>query len=135
MRLQGKSAVITGSSRGIGRAVALRFAREGAQVVVNCVAARDKAEAVAREIRDSGGIAVVVQADVSERADAERLIARAIEAFGRLDVLVSNAGIIIDKPFVESSDDDWARSIGVNLTGFFNVTRAALKPMMQQRAG
>jgi 3-oxoacyl-[acyl-carrier protein] reductase len=135
MRLQGKSAIVTGSSRGIGRAVALHFAREGARVVVNCVTNRDKADAVAAEIRTAGGTAVVVQADVAQRADAERLIAGAIDAFGRLDILVSNAGIIIDKPFVDSTDEDWARSIGINLNGFFNVTRAALPAMMRQRSG
>lgn len=135
MRLKGKSAIVTGSSRGIGKAIALRFAEEGARVVVNCVTNRTKAEDVVKEIRAAGGTAVVVQADVAKRSDAERLIAEAISAFGRLDILVSNAGIIIDRAFVDSTDDDWARSIGINLGGFFNVTRAALKPMMQQRSG
>jgi len=135
MRLESKSAIVTGSSRGIGKAVALRFAKEGARVVVNCVANRDKAEDVAREIRAAGGTAVVVQADVAKRGDAERLIAEAVKAFGRLDILVSNAGIIIDRAFVDSTDEDWVRSIGTNLGGFFNVTRAALPLMMKQRSG
>ncbi len=135
MRLKDKSAIVTGSSRGIGRAVALRFARDGAKVVVNCVADTDKAEAVAKEIHKLGGEPLVVQADVSKRNEAERLVSSAIGAFGKLDILVSNAGIIIDKPFVESTDEDWARSIGINLTGFFNVTRAALPHMIGRRSG
>lgn len=132
MTLENKAAIITGSSRGIGRAVALRFARDGAKVVVNCVSTVDKAHAVAEEIRQAGGEAVVVQADVSKRADAERLIAEGIRAFGKVDILVSNAGIVIDKPFVESTDEDWARAIGSNLQGFFNVTRAVLPHMMEE---
>ncbi|MGD9741417.1 MAG: 3-oxoacyl-ACP reductase family protein [Dongiaceae bacterium] len=135
MMLKGKSAVVTGSSRGIGKAVALRFAREGARVCVNCVAARDKADAVAAEIGKAGGEAIVVQADVARKADAERLMAETAKAFGRLDILVSNAGIIQDRPFVESTDDDWTRAIEVNLHGFFNVTRAALPYMTKQKWG
>ncbi len=135
MMLKGKSAVVTGSSRGIGKAVALRFAREGAKVCVNCVATRDKADAVAAEIKKAGGEAIVVQADVAKKADAERLMAETAKAFGRLDILVSNAGIIQDRPFVESTDDDWTRAIEVNLHGFFNVTRAALPYMTKQKWG
>jgi NAD(P)-dependent dehydrogenase (short-subunit alcohol dehydrogenase family) len=135
MTLKGKSAIVTGSSRGIGHAVALRFARDGAKVVVNCVTNLDKAKAVADEIRGIGGEAIVVQADVSKRADADRLIASAIKSFGKLDILISNAGIIIDRPFTESTDEDWTRSIEINLKGFFNVARAALPHMMKQRSG
>jgi len=135
MNLKGKAAIVTGSSRGIGHAVALRFARDGAKVVVNCVTNLDKAKAVADEIRGIGGEAVVVQADVSKRADADRLIASAIKSFGKLDILISNAGIIIDRPFTESTDEDWTRSIEINLKGFFNVARAALPHMMKQRSG
>ena len=135
MDLKGKSALITGSSRGIGRAVALRFAKDGAKVVVNCVSTRDKADAVAKEIRAAGGEAVVAVGDVSKKADAERLVKSAIDNFGKLDILVSNAGIIIDRPFVESTEEDWARSIEVNLRGFFNMTRAALPHMIERRSG
>ncbi|MBI1775163.1 MAG: 3-oxoacyl-ACP reductase FabG [Proteobacteria bacterium] len=135
MTLKDKSAIITGSSRGIGRAVALRFASDGARVVVNCVANRTKADAVAQEIRNLGGEAIVIRADVSRRRDAERLIKGTVDAFGKLDILVSNAGIIIDRPFMESTDEDWERAIGTNLTGFFNVTRAALPHMIERRTG
>lgn len=135
MDLQNKSAIVTGSSRGIGKAIALRFARDGAAVVVNCVTNIDKAEAVAEEIRKAGGRAEAVQADVSKRADAERLVAEGIAAFGKVDILVSNAGIIIDKPFIESTDEDWTRAIETNLHGFFNVTRAVLPHMLERKYG
>lgn len=135
MDLHGKSAIVTGSSRGIGKAIALRFARDGARVTVNCVATVEQAEAVAREIREAGGEAIVLRADVSRREEAERLIAGTIEAFGKVDILVSNAGIVIDRPYVESTDEDWTRAIENNLHGFFNVTRAVLPHMIQRKQG
>ena len=135
MQLKGKVAVVTGSSRGIGQAVAERFARDGAKVVVNYVRNRQAAEAVVAGIRKAKGEAIAVKADVAKKADAERLIKAAIKAFGRLDILVSNAGIIIDRPFIESSDKDWMASIETNLHGFFNVCRAALPPMLKQKWG
>jgi 3-oxoacyl-[acyl-carrier protein] reductase len=135
MNLKGKTAIVTGSSRGIGKAVAERLAREGAKVVVNCVSTVDKAKAVADGIRKGGGEAIVVQADVSKRADAERLVAETVKAFGHLDILVSNAGIVIDKLFVDSTDEDWSRAIENNLHGFFNVTRAALPRMIERKYG
>ena len=132
MKLKGKTAIVTGSSRGIGRAIALRFARDGAQVAVNCVSTRDKAEAVAREIAEAGGEAVVVQADVSKRADADRLVAETTDAFGRVDILVSNAGIVIDKPFLDSTAEDWDAAIENNLRGYFNVCQAVLPRMIER---
>ena len=135
MQLTDKVAIVTGSSRGIGKAVAERFAREGARVVVNYVRSRKAADAVVAGIRKAGGEAVAVKADVSKRADAERLIKSAIKAFGRLDIVVSNAGIVIDRPFIESTDEDWIASIENNLHGFFNVCQAALKPMLKQKWG
>jgi len=135
MQLKGKVAVVTGSSRGIGRAVAERFAQDGAKVVVNYVRNRKAADEVVAGIRANKGEAVAVKADVAKKTDAERLIQAAIKAYGRLDILVSNAGIIIDRPFVESSDKDWMASIETNLHGFFNVCRAALAPMLKQKWG
>jgi 3-oxoacyl-[acyl-carrier protein] reductase len=135
MKLADKVAVITGSSRGIGRAVALRFAQEGARVVVNYREAAERAEAVVGEIVDKGGEALAVGADVSEKADTERLRDQALAAFGRVDIAVSNAGIIIDRAFVDSTEEDWERTIGTNLKGFFNVARAMLPPMIEQRSG
>ena len=135
MQLTDKVAIVTGSSRGIGKAVAERFAREGARIVVNYVRNKKAADAVAAGIRKAGGEAVAVKADVSKRADAERLIKSAVKAFGRLDIVVSNAGIVIDRPFIESTDEDWIASIENNLHGFFNVCQAALKPMLKQKWG
>ncbi|HEX4570932.1 MAG TPA: 3-oxoacyl-ACP reductase family protein [Dongiaceae bacterium] len=135
MQLKDKVAIVTGSSRGIGKAVAERFAREGARIVVNYVRNKKAADAVAAAIRKAGGEAVAVKADVSKRADAERLIKSAVKAFGRLDIVVSNAGIVIDRPFIESTDEDWIASIENNLHGFFNVCQAALKPMLKQKWG
>jgi len=135
MQLKDKTAIVTGSSRGIGKAVAERFAREGARVVVNYVRNRKAADAVVAGIGKAGGEAIAVKADVSKRADAERLIKSAIKAFGRLDIVVSNAGIVIDRPFIESTDEDWIASIENNLHGFFNVCQAALKPMLKQKWG
>ncbi len=135
MNLNDKCAVVTGAARGIGRAVALRFAGDGARVVVNYLVNRDKAEAVAEEIRGSGGEAAAIQADVRKRADAERLVAEAIGAFGHVDIMVSNAGIVIDKAFVDSDEDDWALAIETNLKGFFNVARAVLPHMIERGWG
>ena len=135
MDLKGKVAIVTGSARGIGRGVALRFARDGAQVTVNSVSSTDKGKAVVEEIRNAGGAAIFVQADVSRKADAERLIGDTIKAFGKLDILVSNAGIVIDRPFIESTDDDWTRAIENNLHAFFNVARAALPHMIERKCG
>jgi len=135
MDLRGKSAIVTGSTRGIGRAVALRFARDGARVAVNGVHNQEKGEAVAEEIRRAGGEAVVILADVSKKDQAERLIAQTCQAFGRVDILVSNAGIVIDKPFVESTDQDWDQAIENNLRGFFNVCRAVLPGMIERGYG
>ncbi|MCH7554870.1 MAG: 3-oxoacyl-ACP reductase FabG [Proteobacteria bacterium] len=135
MTLENKAALVTGSSRGIGRAIALRFAADGARVAVSCVTTRDKAEAVAREIEDGGGEAIVVQGDVSLRADADRMIAETTAAFGAVDILVSNAGIVIDKPFLSSTPEDWAAAMENNLHGFFNVCQAALPGMIERGAG
>ncbi|MGH6931530.1 MAG: 3-oxoacyl-ACP reductase family protein [Dongiaceae bacterium] len=135
MNLSNRSAIVTGSSRGMGRAIALRFARDGAKVAVNCVNNIEKAEEVAREIRIDGGEAIVVRADVSRKEQAERLVNDAIKAFGKVDILVSNAGIVIDRPFVDSTDEDWTRAIENNLHGFFNIARAVLPHMIGRKHG
>jgi NAD(P)-dependent dehydrogenase (short-subunit alcohol dehydrogenase family) len=135
MNLNDKVAIITGSTRGIGKAIALRFAKDGARVVINGVANTEKGMAVATEINKAGAEALVVMADVSKRGQAEQLIDDTVKAFGKIDILVSNAGIVIDKPFVESLDEDWERSININLRGFFNVARAALPHMIERQYG
>lgn len=135
MDLTGKIAVVTGSARGIGRAIVLRFAAAGADVVINYVRSADRAQQVAAAVQTLGRRALVVLADVSQRSQVEALLAQAIHTFGQVDILVSNAGIIIDKPFVESTDDDWHAAIETNLHGFFNCCRVVLPHMMQRRYG
>lgn len=135
MRLEDRVAIVTGSSRGIGKAVALRFAAEGARVVVNCRAATDKADAVAAEIREAGGQAMVVKADVSRKRDVARMRDRVLKAWGHIDIAVSNAGVIIDRAFVDSTDEDWEAAIGTNLRGFYNLCQAVLPGMIERRNG
>ena len=135
MMLADRVAVVTGSARGIGRAVALRMAREGASVVVNCRSSLDKARAVVAEIETHGGAAIAVKADVSKRRDVERMRDRTLARFGRIDILVSNAGVIMDRPFVDSTDEDWDSAINTNLRGFFNCCRAVLPHMQERKHG
>ncbi|MEX0808718.1 MAG: 3-oxoacyl-ACP reductase family protein [Dongiaceae bacterium] len=135
MMLADRSAIVTGSARGIGKAIAERFAREGAKVVVNYRANREKAEDVAAGIRRAGGQAVAVQADVGKRADAKRMVAETIQAFGSVDIMVSNAGVITDKSFIDSTDEDWDAAIDTNLRGFFNMAQAVLPHMIGQKYG
>ena len=124
--LEGKLALVTGGSRGIGRAIALELGRAGAEVVVGYRTGREEAEAVASEI---GGRAV--QADVSDAESAKALV----EAAGDLDVLVNNAGLTRDGLLVRMSDDDWRTVIDTNLSSVFYTCRAATRPMMRKRAG
>ena len=135
MNLDNKVAVITGASRGIGKAIALRFAADGAKVVVNYKGNADLADSVASEIRDAGGAAIAVQADVSSREDTDRLRDETLKAFGQIDILVSNAGVITDKPFIESTDEDWDAAINNNLRGFFNVSQSILPHMIERKYG
>jgi 3-oxoacyl-[acyl-carrier protein] reductase len=135
VRLDGKTALVTGASRGIGRAVALRLAAEGANVVVNYNVRADAAEEVARGARDAGAQALTVQADVAQAADVDRLVSQALDAFKRIDVLVNNAGITRDMLIVRMAEDDWDAVLDTNLKSAFLVTRATLRPMLRQRAG
>jgi 3-oxoacyl-[acyl-carrier protein] reductase len=134
-RFEGKVALITGASRGIGRAIAGRLASEGADVVVNYHANADAAEQVAEHVRASGRQALVVQADVAVSADVDRLVQTALEAFKRIDVLVNNAGITRDTLLMRMTEADWDSVLDTNLKSAFLVTRAALRPMLRQRGG
>jgi 3-oxoacyl-[acyl-carrier protein] reductase len=128
--LDGKTAVVTGSSRGIGREMALRFAGEGCRVVVHGTGL-ERAAAVAREIEERGGSAVSVAGDVARAETAESLARAAVERFGSLDVFVANAGLVRMEPFLEFSDDAWRESLDVNYTGAFYGCRAAARAMVQ----
>ena len=133
--LSGKVALVTGASRGIGRAVALRLARCGAKVAISDRRSAAEAEEVAREIRSHGGECLVVQADVSLAADVERMVKETEQAFGRIDILVNNAGVSRDTLILRMSEEDWDEVMATNLRGAFLCTRAVLRTMMRQRWG
>jgi len=132
--LAGRVALVTGGSRGIGLAVARLLAEDGASVVVS---GRDsgRLEAAAKELETLGGAALAVVADAAKREDADRLVGAARERFGRIDVLVNNAGITRDQLLVRMKDDDWDQVVDTNLRGVFLMTRAVAKVMMRQKSG
>lgn len=135
MRLEGKVALITGASQGIGRGLAERFAKEGAHVAVNYLpgSTRDAdAQAVVAGLATEG---LAVPGDVSKRADVEKMVADTVAKFGRLDIAINNAGMEIKKPFVEVTDEEWNRVLTVNLYGAFLVHQAAAKQMIAQGGG
>lgn len=132
--LQGQTALVTGAGRGIGRAIALALAREGANVVVNYHASEEQALALVTELEALGVRALAVKADVSVLDQAKALVAAA-RPLGPLDILVNNAGITRDRLLVRMTADDWGKVIDTNLTGTFNMTRAALFDMMKRRKG
>lgn len=134
MRLKEKVCVVTGGAQGIGEACARRFAAEGAQVVVADIQ-DDKGEAVAASIRETGAGAVYIHCDVSKRDDCRALIAGAVDAFGRVDVHLSNAAILVAKEFLDLTEDDWQRTLDVNLSGFFHAGQAAAAQMVAQGGG
>jgi len=125
--LKGQKAIVTGSSSGIGTAVAISLAQAGADVVINYAGNAKSADEVVTQIKDSGGNAIAVQADVSKEEDVERMFGTAIEAFGTVDILVNNAGLQRDATIDEMSLEQWNKVIGVNLTGQFLCSRAAIR--------
>lgn len=133
-RLQGKVALITGGGTGIGRACALLFAQEGARVALTGRRA-EPLEAVAREITAAGGAALAVSCDVAQRAAVEQAVRAAADRFGRLDIVVNNAGALLVATADETSDADWSRVLAVNLTGTFLVSRAALPELRKSGGG
>lgn len=134
-QLEGQVALVTGASRGIGRAIALALAAEGAKVVVNYASSRAAADEVVEEIAAAGGEAIALQADVSQAEEVDSLVQQTIEKFGRLDVLVNNAGITRDTLLLRMKPEEWQAVIDLNLTGVFLCTRAASKLMLKQRSG
>ena len=133
--LSGKTALVTGASRGIGAAIALKLASQGAAVAVNYAGSEAAAAAIVAQIESAGGRAVAIQADVSDAAAANRLFEATVESLGGLDIVVNNAGITRDGLVVRMSDEDWNSVIDTNLPGVFNVTRAAARHLMKQRSG
>ena len=133
--LMDQVAVVTGASRGIGRATAIALAAEGAHVVVNYARSSEAADAVVATINGDGGSAIALQADVSQADQVEALIKATTEKWGRVDVLVNNAGITRDTLLLRMKPEDWQAVIDLNLTGVFLCTRAVSKLMLKQRSG
>ena len=131
-RLEGRTALVTGSARGIGRAVAMALAREGARVAVNYRTRETEAKEVLEQIAAEGGDAMLVQADVSDGAEARGLVWRVLDVWNRLDILVNNAGITRDHSLRTLTDDDWREVLDTNLNSVFYCTTAAM-PAMSQR--
>ncbi len=133
--LTGKVAVVTGGSRGIGRAIAIALAGQGAAVGVNYVSHTAAADEVVQQITGCGGRAVAVQGDVSKGEDAKRIVEETQRAFDGLHILVNNAGLTADDLMLRMSEDSWDRVMAVNLRGAYLCTKAALRPMIRQRWG
>lgn len=134
MKLDGRVAVVTGGAQGIGRAIALGLAREGAKVVIADLQA-DKAESVANELKDVGTEALALEVDVAHEPGVKRLAEQTFNRFGRVDILVNDAGIYLKAPVVEISEENWDRTINVNLGGNFLCSRAFVPAMRAQKSG
>ena len=134
-RLDGKVAIVTGSSRGIGKAIAERFAAEGAKVTVNWVSSEDEAQSVVDSIKRGGGDALSVRADVSSSADVRHLVSSTIDRFGRIDILVNNAGVMVTKSVLDTTEDDWDRTMDVNLKGAYLCAKEVAPLMLRQETG
>ncbi len=133
--LEGKVALVTGGSSGIGKAIAVEMGRRGASVIVNYIGHQDRANDVVKEIQQEDGTAIALQADVSKSADVSNMIGQAVSKLGRIDILVNNAGIEKETPFLEKSEDEWDRVIAVNLKGPFLCTQIAAREMAKKGGG
>ncbi|HMQ52104.1 MAG TPA: 3-oxoacyl-[acyl-carrier-protein] reductase [Anaerolineae bacterium] len=133
--LTGKVAVVTGSSRGIGAGIVTLLARQGAKLVVNHRNSPEAAEGVVAAVRDGGGEAIVIQADVSQSEQAQQLIKQTIDTYGQIDILVNNAGTTRDKLLMTMKDEDWDTVLNSNLSSVYYCSKAALRPMMKKRQG
>lgn len=132
--LQGKVAIVTGGRKGMGREHCLELTKQGVKVVVADLSQEDS-QKVVDEIEQQGGEAMAVKCDVSEKQDVDNMIEGAVENFGKLDILVNNAGVADFKPFLEISEEDWDKTMEVNLKGYFLCAQAAAKQMSQQGGG
>ncbi|MDQ0190865.1 3-oxoacyl-[acyl-carrier protein] reductase [Alicyclobacillus cycloheptanicus] len=131
----GQVSIVTGASRGIGRAVAVELGRDGGSVVVNYAGREEEARETAKLIEAAGGRAIIEQADVRVASEADRLVESALAAFGRVDVVVNNAGITRDGLLMRMKDEDWNAVLDTNLKGAFHMIRASARQMMKQRYG
>jgi 3-oxoacyl-[acyl-carrier protein] reductase len=135
MKLKDKVALVTGASRGLGKAIALELAAEGARVTVNYMKSASQAEEVVKEIISRGGTAAAVQADITSLPEVEKMIDGLYEQCGRIDILVNNAGVTKDELLLSMTPEDWELVIKTNLGGLFNCTKAVAKYMMVQKSG
>ncbi len=135
MRMKDKVVVITGSSRGIGKELALGFAMEGARIVVNYVKSKNQAEEVVETIKDMGSSAISVQADVAKRRDVEKLIEETIKNFGMINVLIHNAAVVEGELMLDTTDEEWRRQFAVNIDGCFYCTQISARKMIKQGEG
>jgi 3-oxoacyl-[acyl-carrier protein] reductase len=133
--LKSKAVLVTGASRGIGRAIALYFASEGAKVAVNYSGSEERANEVVSQIRENGGTAFAIKADISNSTEVTEMVKSVIDEFGSLDVLVNNAGITRDNLLMRMKEEEWDAVINTNLKGVFLTTKAVSRQMMKQRQG
>jgi 3-oxoacyl-[acyl-carrier protein] reductase len=133
--LKDKVAIVTGGSRGIGKAAALALVEQGAKLVINYARSSDAAESIVQEISEAGGEAIAVRADVSQSEDVDNLIKQTLDKFKRIDILVNNAGITQDTLLLRMKLEQWQAVIDLNLTGVFLCTKAVSKTMLKQRSG
>jgi 3-oxoacyl-[acyl-carrier protein] reductase len=135
MNFEGQSVLVTGASRGIGKAIALGFAAQGANVAINYAGSREKAEETALQCGEHGVKTLVIQADVSSESDVKEMLKQVTEEFGGIDVLINNAGITKDNLLMRMKEDEWDDVIDTNLKSVFLTSRAAARPMMKKRGG
>jgi NAD(P)-dependent dehydrogenase (short-subunit alcohol dehydrogenase family) len=132
--LKGKVAIVTGARRGMGRTHALKLAEQGCKVVVSDISEED-CQKVVDEIKEKGGEAIAVKCDVTKKEEIDEMIKRTIEEFGKIDILVNNAGIAQFKPFLELTEEEWDRTLDINLKGYFLCAQACAKKMVEQKSG
>lgn len=135
MSFEGKTAIVTGATRGIGRAIALELARRGCNVGFNYIASHQQALTLSSDIEQMGGRSMSFQVDVCDLAGARKMVERVKQAFGKIDFLINNAGVLRDKAFYKQEEDDWKTVLDTNLIGTFNFTRAVITDMMKKTSG
>lgn len=135
MKLKDKVALITGSSRGIGNAIALLFAEEGAKIVVNYLNSESEAHKTVEKIKKLGSEAIAIKCDVSQESEIKNMIGKTVKEFGKIDILVNNAGLVYDVPLFEKTVEQWKRTFDVNLIGFFLCSKYTSKHMLEQGSG
>nr|WP_239565237.1 3-oxoacyl-[acyl-carrier-protein] reductase [Brevibacillus fulvus] len=133
--MTGKTALVTGASRGIGRAIALRLAEAGADVVINYAGSEAAAAETAAKVKEMGREALIVRANVANGEEVNEMFKAALDRFGKIDILVNNAGITRDNLIMRMKEEEWDEVINTNLKGVFNCIKAATRPMMKQRSG